>query len=204
MPGKASDKEHCHTLNEYICKTRMHSSRMHTIRCLSPCLVLKDGARALYMTPFSNRMTDSHVGEGGLSRGCLPGGYTPLPRGQTDTCKNITFPQLLLRTVNITYWKMFRSFSILKNIACHNCVNLTTNGNVPRGKSIYIITRRHFIRMPTACLCGVFVVNVCREGGTCVVRSKMNKFEHVWAAGPCMEGGTDTRALYRVVWRGGG
>ena len=23
-------------------------------------------------------------------------------------------------------------------------------------------------------------------------------------AGPCMEGGTDTRALYRVVWGGGG
>ena len=56
--------------------------------------------------------------------------------------------------------------------------------------------------MPTACLCGVFVVNVCREGVTRVVRLKMNKFEHVWVAGPCMEGGTDTRALYRVVWRG--
>ena len=139
----------------------------------------------------------------GLPRGCLPGGIHP-PCGQTDTCENITFPQLLLRTVNITYWKMFRSFSILKNIACHNCVNLTTNGNVPRGKSIHIITKRHFIRMPTARLCGVFVVNVCREGGTCVVRSKMNKFELVWGGkGPCMEGGTDTRALYRVVWGGG-
>ena len=57
--------------------------------------------------------------------------------------------------------------------------------------------------MPTARLCGVFVVNVCREVGTCVVRSKMNKFEHVWGAGPRMEGGTDTRALYRVVWGGG-
>ena len=44
--------------------------------------------------------------QGGLSRG---GGYLstgwgcrPPPCGQTDTCENITFPQLLLRTVNIT------------------------------------------------------------------------------------------------------
>ena len=38
-----------------------------------------------------------------LARGCLPGqgGCTPPPCGQTDTCENITFPQLLLRTVKI-------------------------------------------------------------------------------------------------------
>ena len=39
--------------------------------------------------------------------GCLPRGVcllgcTPPPCGQTDTCKNITFPHLLLRTVNIS------------------------------------------------------------------------------------------------------
>ena len=31
--------------------------------------------------------------------GCLPRECTPPPRGQTDTCENITFPQLLLWTV---------------------------------------------------------------------------------------------------------
>ena len=31
---------------------------------------------------------------------CLPTGGVH-PRGQTDVCENITFPQLLLRTVNI-------------------------------------------------------------------------------------------------------
>ena len=40
-----------------------------------------------------------------MPRGCLPeGGVCPggvPPRGQTDTCENITFPQLLLRTVKI-------------------------------------------------------------------------------------------------------
>ena len=35
----------------------------------------------------------------GLPRGGLPRGCTPPPCGQTDTCKNITFLQLLLRTV---------------------------------------------------------------------------------------------------------
>ena len=48
----------------------MHSSRMRSVRC------------------------SSHPGGGG----CLPGGCTP-PCGQTDICENITFLQLLLRTV---------------------------------------------------------------------------------------------------------
>ena len=34
-----------------------------------------------------------------LPRGVSAWGYTPLPYGQTDTCKNITNQQLLLRTV---------------------------------------------------------------------------------------------------------
>ena len=95
--------------------TRMHSSRMCTVRC------------------------SGHCREGGLPGGvcpgvclpgrCLPGGYLPgrcLPRGVsargvgvypsmhwgrhppvnriTDACENITFPQLLLRTVKIALY----------------------------------------------------------------------------------------------------
>ena len=45
--------------------------------------------------------------EGGLPRGmCLPGGCLPegvFPCGQTDRCENITFPQLLSRTVTSTH-----------------------------------------------------------------------------------------------------
>ena len=60
--------------------TRMHSSRMRTVRC------------------------SGRLGEGGCvcPGGVCPGGcvYTPpVDRQQTDTCKSITFPQLLLRTV---------------------------------------------------------------------------------------------------------
>ena len=35
--------------------------------------------------------------------GMVPGGYGPLPppHGQTDTCENITFPQLRLRPAEI-------------------------------------------------------------------------------------------------------
>ena len=41
-----------------------------------------------------------------LPRGGMPGGYIPAFNGadrMTDSCENITFPQLLLRTVNIRY-----------------------------------------------------------------------------------------------------
>ena len=79
----------CHTIRGEIHKnlTRMHSSKMHTVRC-------------------SSRL----VGV------CLPGGVCCLPAGgclpargavytslceQTDTCENITFTQLLLRTVKM-------------------------------------------------------------------------------------------------------
>ena len=50
---------------------RMHSSRMRTVPCI-----------------------------GRLEGGCLPRGCTP-PCGQIDACENITFPQLLLRTVKM-------------------------------------------------------------------------------------------------------
>ena len=54
-----------------------------------------------------------HVGvqcSGGcLSGGVCPGGVPPdpeteTPGGQTDTCENTTFPQLLLRTVMTPYY----------------------------------------------------------------------------------------------------
>ena len=50
---------------------------------------------------------------GCLPRGCLPGGLpggcTPPPCGQTDTCENITFPQLLLRMVK--NWRTISPFT---------------------------------------------------------------------------------------------
>ena len=80
------------TTSNHVPKTRMHSSRMGGCVCfggvyLGGCLWL-----------------------GCVCRGCLPGvcvcpggclarGFTPPSCGQTDTSKNITFPQLLLRTV---------------------------------------------------------------------------------------------------------
>ena len=69
----------------YCLQTRMHSSRMRTVRCSSRLL------------------GDVCLPKGG--GGCLPakrvGGCTPPPCGQTDTCEKITFPQLLLRTVKM-------------------------------------------------------------------------------------------------------
>ena len=61
----------------------MHSGRMRTVRC--------SGRRG-------------GGGGGGVCPGegvCPGGGCTPPPCGQTDTCENIIFPQLLLRTVKM-------------------------------------------------------------------------------------------------------
>ena len=72
-------------------ETRMHSSRMRTVRCSSR--LLRDGG-------------GGQSQEGGV---CLPGGCTPLPTPvDRHTCENITFPQLLLRTVKIyqTFFKI--------------------------------------------------------------------------------------------------
>ena len=75
-------------------ETRMHSSRIRTAHC-----------------------SGHLIGGGGrLQRGCLPREYLPwryLPRrvytfplrGQTDTCENITLPQLLLRTVKMPIYQ---------------------------------------------------------------------------------------------------
>ena len=62
-----------------IVKTRIHSSRMRTVRC------------------------NGHLGVGGLPGDVCLGGCTPLPCGQTNTRENITFPQILLRAVTNYY-----------------------------------------------------------------------------------------------------
>ena len=64
--------------------TRMHSSRLRTVRC-------------------SGRLWGGVSAREGCLGGCLPRGvvlytYPPVDR-MTDACENITFPQLLLRTV---------------------------------------------------------------------------------------------------------
>ena len=66
----------------FIWQTKKHSSRMHTARFLTHCML-----------------------------GCTPS-MPPSPppaRGQTDTCKSITFPQLLLRAVKTIGFKLNRA-----------------------------------------------------------------------------------------------
>ena len=79
----------------------MHSNRIGTFRCSSR---LPGGMS----TQGEGRLPRGVRLEGGVCPGgvCLEGVsargvYTTTPRGQTDTCENITFPQLLLRLVNI-------------------------------------------------------------------------------------------------------
>ena len=86
-------------------KTRMHSSRMRTVRCsgrLGGCL--PGGCLPMECLPQGSPQ------EGGV----CPGVYTPWTQKQTppspvnritDRCKNITFPQLLLHMVNINFLK---------------------------------------------------------------------------------------------------
>ena len=73
-------KNVCNEMFHLNNKTIMHSSRMRTVRCSGHLL-----------------------GEGGVcpwdvsARGCLPD--PPNADRMTDACENITFPQLMLRTV---------------------------------------------------------------------------------------------------------
>ena len=78
--------------NENKSSTRMLSSRIRTVRCSGRLL---GGG----VCPRGHG-----VCSGGLPGLCLPGGeclpsalWGVHPRGQTDTCENITFTQLLLR-----------------------------------------------------------------------------------------------------------
>ena len=76
---------------------------------------------------YSSRMRT--VCQGGVS---AQGVYTS-PRGQTDTCENIAFPQLLLQTVNIkcctefdtthVYRTYFRTFAWKKVVRGHEGFN---------------------------------------------------------------------------------
>ena len=100
-------------------ETRMHSSRMHNVHCISHL-----GGGGVCTGCLSGGMSACQGGVcpvGCLSayRGCLPAGgvcpVTCLPISPcvhllllcmellTHACENITFPQLCLRTVNITF-----------------------------------------------------------------------------------------------------
>ena len=87
----------CSHILERICETRMHSSRMRTIRC---------------------------IGRLRVGVGCLPGDVCTPPCEQNHRlCKNITFPQLRLRTVKRNPNKLLcifhKKFNYMKQIT--NC-----------------------------------------------------------------------------------
>ena len=114
----------------------MHSSRMHTVRCSGrlschvcplPCMSpLTMHAPLLCMSPFTTHTLSP----------CMPPHYTcsltilthlsyaqpPVDR-MTDTCENITFPQLLLRTVKIV---LYRSCGMREK--CYFCQLATRKG----------------------------------------------------------------------------
>ena len=87
----------------------MHSSRMRTVRC------------------------SSHLG-GGLS--AWQGGVHTSPRGQTDTCENITFLQLLLRTVTRNNSSRMRTIRLLTiRVICFSSHQMSAPG-VCKGTSL--------------------------------------------------------------------
>ena len=99
LHGNRGNNSFCLIIGYVCCKrlnilTRMHSSRMRTIRCSSHL------GRGCLPRRVSACQGVSAQGVSAWHEGC-----TPPPRGQTDTCENITFPQLLLRTIKIRWWK---------------------------------------------------------------------------------------------------
>ena len=95
---------------ESIHYTRMHSSRMHTTRS-SSCLGGLHQAPPRAGTPLDQAIPGIWYppGPDPLQTRNPPGPGTPLSRTRhppvnriTDTCKNITFPQLRLRAVKMT------------------------------------------------------------------------------------------------------
>ena len=87
-------------------QTRMHSSGMHTDRRLT----------------VSGRGGGVSGGGGGVSGGVYPGmgvsrgvwmWHTLHPRGQTDTCENITFPILRMRSVITAFSRTYSHQPIL-------------------------------------------------------------------------------------------
>ena len=129
--------------------TRIHSSRMHTVRCSShlggsACegSVCPGGVCLPGVVSACQRVSacggvclgvSTCQGIVCLSGGvCLPGvsacqGVYTFPNGQTDTCENITFLQLLLRTVisrirvTLNYFTM-----VYLNFLCKNVQKLCT------------------------------------------------------------------------------
>ena len=86
----------------YYSETRMHSSRMRTVRC-------SGRLREVCLPKGCLPKVGSVQGRGVCLGDVCPGGC--LPRGQTDACENITFPQLPLRTVTISY-KFYYTFNV--------------------------------------------------------------------------------------------
>ena len=90
--------------------TRMHSSRMHTVRC--SCRLLKG------VSAWRGCLSDRWVCPGVVSALGDVSGRHPSPWTEflTHACENITFPQFRLQTVSIyiTFWwwrKVFRDYS---------------------------------------------------------------------------------------------
>ena len=87
--------------SETIVITRMHSSRMRTVRC-------------------SGRL----IG-GGMSVGGVYTSPSPWTEFLTHTCENITFPELRLRMVITLWWHLCElHYSIVKS---SQCMTLTTH-----------------------------------------------------------------------------
>ena len=137
---------HMHTESDYV--TRKHCSRMHSA-CL---LTIVEVVHPLVTTPPSHTPWSP-----------LPPGHTSCPiacwdtppRGKTDTCKNITFPQLLLRAVSVWMYQF---------VECGECTDGVMN-----------VDQRLFIRLtPGGELCQnrmrVVMSSECRHWcyGLCV------------------------------------
>ena len=104
---------------KYYLKTRMHSSRMRTIRCSGSlschaCPLPRTDPPSTMHAPFTTHIT-------------FPGHapfvmHTPSVDRMIDACENITFPQLLLWTVKITTCEIVRmqaSLNYNENIQKH-------------------------------------------------------------------------------------
>ena len=138
----------------------MHSSRKRTVRCSShlrgvsaqECLpACRGGVSACQgCVPGRCLLARGYLPPkgGGI---CLPGRCTPSPRGQTDTCENITFPQLLLWTVKII--KKLSYVIYLQNIRTeeggfhtqYSCFPLHTSCADPRNSMLSIQLQKRLL-----------------------------------------------------------
>ena len=102
-----------------MCITRMHSSRMRTARLLTVCLLVHTSGGCILQGWV-------HTSGGSNPEGCTAR-CTPSEcsiDGQTNTSKNITFPQLHLRAV--INWLIFYSWTLLNfqniTLKCHTTI----------------------------------------------------------------------------------